>query len=33
MNGLGVLAKDVMLAKCGLNHTGKNTVEKQPERN
>lgn len=33
MNGLGVLAKDVMLARCEPNHTGKNTVEKQPGEN
>lgn len=29
MSGLGAQAKDVMSAKCGPNHTGRNTVEKQ----
>lgn len=33
MNGLGVLAKDVMLGKCVLSLGGKNTVEKQPGEN
>ena len=29
MSGLGAQANDVMSAKCVLNHTGRNTVEKQ----